>query len=89
MVGGKIVVVHLEAGLTADLNSHFVISGIAILKPRWGENSRNEKPRYIMQDEREVTARSHVGQLKKAMPRGSREFVLVAEEGIMVSRRQV
>jgi hypothetical protein len=89
MVGGNIVVVHIEAGLTANLSSHFAILAIMILKPRWGENSRNEKPRNIMQDEHQVTARSHEGQLKKAMARGSRAFVLEAEEGIMVSRCQV
>jgi hypothetical protein len=60
MVEGKIVAIHLEANLTTDLSHRFTISGIAILKSRWGENSRNEKPRNIMQDEREVTTHSHM-----------------------------
>jgi len=89
MVGGKIVTVHLEASITLDRNSHFTISGIMILKPRWGENSQNEKPQNIMQDECEVMARSCMGWSKRTPPRGSREFVLATKEGIMVSRHQV
>jgi hypothetical protein len=62
--------IHFEASLTVDLSDHFAISGIAILKPRWGENSRNEKPQNIMWDKHEVTTHSHMGRLKRAMPKG-------------------
>jgi hypothetical protein len=83
------MVIHFEASLTSDLNDCFVISSIAILKIRWGENSRNEKPRNTMWDKREVTAHSHMGQVKIATQRGLRAFLLTAKEGNMVSRCQV
>jgi hypothetical protein len=84
-----IVVVHFEVSLTIDLSNRFSISSITILNPRWGEKSRNEKPRNIMQDKHEVTARSHMGRLKRAMPKGSRAFVLKEEEGNIVSRCKI
>jgi hypothetical protein len=84
-----IVAIHFEASMTVDLSDHFTISGIAILKTIWGEKSRNEKPRNIMWEKREVTTHNHMGWLKISMPKGLREFVLTAEEGNMISRYQV
>ena len=81
--------IRFEVSPTANLSDRFVILGIAILKPIWGENSQNEKPWNIMWDKHEVMALSHMGQLKRATPKGSREFLLTEEEGNMVSRCQV
>ena len=38
-----------------------------------------------MWDRHEVTARGHIGSLKRATPEGVRAFTLVAEEGAMIN----